>query len=216
MLNVNQSFTANSNNRMPSSFVPSHAVSQFKSATTLEADRRVDTLVRPKIKNSNNYFIRGLTTAIGFLAISAPAEASIYEALQPSVVAAEILPVKIVKPIAAHFEEAWNEMQEYQSLDDGWDGPESLAPSRSAIAASLSLLKRLPIDVLPPEATASADGAVGWFWKNENIYVSIEFLSSNQYAYFARTADKQKVAKGKVSLEVTSIPSTLMEIIRMA
>jgi hypothetical protein len=32
----------------------------------------------------------------------------------------------------------------------------------------------------------SADGGVGWFWNDDEIYLSIEFFSDDRYRYFGQ------------------------------
>lgn len=227
MLNINHALNASAAAWKKDTIFATHAVSHIKTATTSGVQKNSDLFETARLGCANivvetvqkrpaNYFLRGLTTVCGLLAVAGVTEVNACETLQPSVVAGQILPVKTIRPLASHFSDSWNEMQTYHGLDDGWDGPGSVAPSRGILNVASSMLRLFPADVIAPEAMVSADGTAGWFWSNENIYVSIEFTSQKRYTYFARTSDKVNVARGDVVFDRVSIPSDLLEIIRMA
>lgn len=92
---------------------------------------------------------------------------------------------------------AANEMLSYLSLSKGWDGPQSVAPSKKAIGDAYAFVQRLPINNEIPEPTVYADGEVGWYWTKGDDVVSIVFNGEGRYAYFGRVKGKSVSSPSK-------------------
>ncbi|MEE9925823.1 MAG: hypothetical protein PBV01_21045 [Brucella anthropi] len=162
------------------------------------------------------HFARSRTTEKSGIAITSFHPETVRAVADKSVLAAIFGLPRMETPLPIQFVEAWREMESYKELSDGWDGPNSIKPTIQRIQSAQKFLGLLPPDIRTPEAMASADGTVGWFWRNKNIHAAVEFVAQYKYSYFARTSDKTKVARGKLTFDGVSVPSDLLDIIRVA
>lgn len=97
-------------------------------------------------------------------------------------------------------------------LEPGWDGPDSVQPSTSAIADASEFIWRLPIDANLPEPTVYADGQVGWYWHNNDDVLSVVFSGDRKYAYYG--AVKGDIARSPTRQFSGAIPVELFAAIR--
>lgn len=111
---------------------------------------------------------------------------------------------------------ALEEMESYRQLQDGWDGLDSVSPKDDVIDDAATFLENLPSGLMPPDATASADGLVGWFWRTPQFYASLTFLGEHRYAYFARSKVSGQSAKGIGYADRNSIPNDLLQLLQVA
>ena len=116
--------------------------------------------------------------------------------------------------VAPHLDQLWAEMAGYGDLKAGWDGIGSVPPSQEAIEDALRFLAALPINAVPPEATVSADGAVGWFWDTPSAMINVQFPGTGYFVYYAD--GNGKVAKASRATDPDRIPADLLEIIAVA
>jgi len=89
-----------------------------------------------------------------------------------------------VAPDPRPFWNAHYEMDSYRNLEDGWDGVGSLRISPKAIDVALEFLDLLPREVLSPEASASGDGTVDWYWRSDGGAATVTFYEDGLTAYF--------------------------------
>lgn len=109
------------------------------------------------------------------------------------------------------FLESHYEMLSYKALEDGWDGSSSRGIYADAVDAALAFLSLLPPDVSAPEASASGDGTVDWYWRNGRYAATVTFYPGRRVAYFAMT-DAGHV---KDSFKFNgSVPGELLESLR--
>lgn len=114
-------------------------------------------------------------------------------------------------PAPLPFLEAHYEMLAYRDLEDGWDDISSLGVSRNAADLALEFLALLPPDLTPPEASASGDGTVDWYWRNGRYAATVTFYPNGRVAYFSMT----NAGRVKDSFKFSgSIPGELVESLR--
>jgi hypothetical protein len=114
-------------------------------------------------------------------------------------------------PAPLPFIEAHYERLAYRDLEDGWDDISSVGVSRSAADLALKFLALLPSDLKSPEASASGDGTVDWYWRNGRHAATVTFYPNGRVAYFSMTD------AGRVKDSFTfsgSIPDELVESLR--
>ena len=109
------------------------------------------------------------------------------------------------------FQDSYNEMESYKALKDGWDGVSSESISTEVVDVALEFLKLLPPDVSPPEASASGDGTVDWYWRNDRFAATVTFHQNAKITYFAMT--DAKPVKGTFEFDGT-VPGDLIESLR--
>jgi hypothetical protein len=99
----------------------------------------------------------------------------------------------------------------FQSLQDGWDGPDSIAPSADVIGLARKFLMALPGDISLPDLTISADGEVGFYWKADGVYIDVGFPTDGRISYYAEA--NGKVARFAGPYGGQSISDDLIEVI---
>jgi|GEM_PF-4616157 len=161
-----------------------------------------------------NYLVTGFTSVA--LALGATGYDS-ETLLNGSAATLEVFaPVIVRSALPASFEEAIKDMKSFDLLQDGWDGVGSVKPNRSFIDAATAFVEALPLTAPAPEATASSDGAVGWFWDTDDVYATASFSTDGKYAYFARNrADGRKVG-GISEAYLREIPQEFLEMLSAA
>lgn len=161
------------------------------------------------------YAVHGVTAVAAMLALSSEMPPTMPFA-DPSEIGRVFAPTRAAPALPEGFAEARDEMTDYAALEEGWDGVGSRPPVRGVIDDALAFLLALPKDVPAPEATVSADGSVGWFWKTANHYASVAFSGGRRFAYYGENRDLGLSARGVSVFDRRSIPNELLEIIRMA
>lgn len=68
-----------------------------------------------------------------------------------------------------------NCLEEYATLEDGWDGSGSIKPTAVDLARAHHFMTLLPEDFPQPNAMLNSDGKLGLYWDNGDTYVDIEF-----------------------------------------
>ena len=105
----------------------------------------------------------------------------------------------------------WAELDSYRELDDGWDGPDSTAPSYSAIADAQAFLAALPAGVAVPHAMISSDGYVGLFWDDGKNFASVSFSGGGRVSYYGTVLGV--TARGTRSATTGFVPADLLGLV---
>jgi len=114
-----------------------------------------------------------------------------------------------VIPIA--FADPYREMLSFKKLVDGWDGVGSERLFDRSVNSALAFLAMLPDDVPAPEASASGDGTVDWFWRHGQHAATVTFHKNGRVAYFVLSGKGPE----KDAFELTNeIPPKLVESLR--
>ncbi|WP_175422147.1 PD40 domain-containing protein [Agrobacterium tumefaciens] len=183
----------------------------INSATGIVASTRVtdDWYFRPA-----NYLVTGFTSVA--LALGATGYQSDTLRNGSAATLEVFAPVIVRSALPASFDEAIKEMKSFEMLQDGWDGAGSVKPSRGFIEAATAFVEALPLTAPTPEASASADGAVSWFWDTDEIYATASFSSDGKYAYFARNRVNGTKVGGVSETYLGEIPQEFLEILAAA
>ncbi len=74
--------------------------------------------------------------------------------------------------------------------EDGWDGPNSLAPIRQAINDAVSFARMIDFSrIHTPFVSLEVDGEINFWWNlDEKIKVDLGFDGSGAYSYYANLA----------------------------
>lgn len=85
------------------------------------------------------------------------------------------------------------EITTYTILEDGWDGDNSLKPTTDSINNATSYIEELYNIKAPlPKSMLNAQGEVGLYWDNQNIYIDIHFEVNNLISIYARSKKNQE------------------------
>jgi len=194
------------------------ALTQFNAATLgMDTARGINSNVRASdfgYLRPANYLVTGFTSVA--LALGATGYAS-ETLLNGSAAMLEMFkPIIVRSSLPASFEEAIKEMKSFELLQDGWDGVGSVKPNHSFIEAATAFVEALPPTAPAPEASASADGTVSWFWDTYDIYATASFSTDGKYAFFARNrADGTKVG-GIAGAHLKEIPQEFLDLLLAA
>jgi hypothetical protein len=111
---------------------------------------------------------------------------------------------------------AWQDMESYRYVEDGWDGRGSVKPSCEAISVAQDFLSLLPFGTPAPEALVSSDGDVGWFWREGDRAISVSFQPHRRIVYFGQKA-REPIARGTFALNAgASLPVDLLSALNLA
>lgn len=82
---------------------------------------------------------------------------------------------------ATRIETALEALAEFTTLQDGWNGAGSLAPSWQALSASIAFLSRMQGTVGQVELTPNESGTISFEWETQRGYAHIE-VGRTKYA----------------------------------
>ena len=69
--------------------------------------------------------------------------------------------------------------------EDGWDNISNT--EISTVDMSLKILELLPSDSASPEMSASEDGTINWYWRNDRHAATVTVYPNGLIAYFSMT-----------------------------
>lgn len=90
-----------------------------------------------------------------------------------------------------------DELNGYDELVDGWDGPSSRRPAEAAVRAVNSFLHAVSRWARAPEISLASDGEISVHWIEEDSYVDVSFQGSVRVSLYARIAGN--VIKKKIT-----------------
>lgn len=94
------------------------------------------------------------------------------------------------------------ELMEYDALQDGWDGPDSVRPLRSNLAEASAWLGRLPLGAQLPRSMLSSNGDVGLYWDLNGGYAELTFEHEGELTFFATNrSGYREIIEGRALLE---------------
>lgn len=93
-------------------------------------------------------------------------------------------------PDLSGFESLFLGLSDLGRWKENWDGYGASRISANAIRDARRFLNQLPRECMPPKLMGSPDGAVGLFWEEGDLYISLEFAGDETYSFIAdRGAD---------------------------
>lgn len=167
---------------------------------------------------ASNYLVTGVTAATtAILALTSQhSPLATTQATDPSAYGQVFAPAKSPIALPWQFSEAMAEMREFGYLSAGWDGRGSVAPPIELIDEAIAFLRALPAEMLPPDASASADGTVMWYWDTPRLYASMSFMKAGYQIFYAK--DKlsgDRFSSANMSREAV-IPADFLDFLRAA
>lgn len=91
-----------------------------------------------------------------------------------------------VQPKKEVINSTYSELQSYADLQDGWDGDDSIAPSRLDIMRALTFVSSLPSALPLPTPMISSSGEIGLYWDNGISYLDINFDYDGTISLYSR------------------------------
>ena len=78
-----------------------------------------------------------------------------------------------------------------KKLQDGWEGPGTVAPKIDAIILADAFLQTMDHSVRPPEVSIGTDGEVNISWRTAQTFVDLSFYDGSGGALYARVGAKK-------------------------
>jgi hypothetical protein len=123
----------------------------------------------------------------------------------------------IVAPIESDREDSFviARIQALGTYENGWDGPESVAPMRSTVEDAEGFARYLfSIEsVRLPHIGASSDGEINFYWKNDRFLLDLGFDGDGYYSYYARLPNGGEIIENGASL-AKPLPQEIIDLIR--
>lgn len=190
----------------------SRAASPIQSETT-GSYASVMGIIRPVC--AANLVLTGFTAAATLFALSHDTAAQTARAPNYSATAKDYSSDQVSLALPTAFQDAVSEMDSYRYLAEGWDGVGSVAAESSLVDAAISFIRAFPLDMAAPEASASADGSVSWFWNTDAVYATISFTRPGRFAFYATEKATGRKARGTGVLD-NSVPQEFIDLIKVA
>lgn len=110
--------------------------------------------------------------------------------------------------------ETIDQIKRFKFLEPGWDGYDGVTPSMNAVEDTITLVKALPDNFPLPKPMVSGDGEVGLYWKQENIFIDLEFSGNSFVTYYARAANGKEYFGEDVEFSYNEIPHDITETLK--
>lgn len=97
------------------------------------------------------------------------------------------------------------ELEMYRELNDGWDGPNSRAPTSGDIQNAQDIVSKLSPGLPIPKPMLSATGVVGLYWDTKNIFADIELEADGRFSLFTRRKSGDMAEKFDDAIDINSL-----------
>ncbi len=101
-----------------------------------------------------------------------------------------------------------SQLLKFACLPNDWDGYGAAKPNHGSLNAARSFIRSLAPESIVPQPALHADGNVILFYRNDDVYVELEFVGNN-VDFFARQEDKEWASEFQIG---TPLPPALSEI----
>jgi hypothetical protein len=122
--------------------------------------------------------------------------------------------VDIAKPTNREDLRAIARIRMFRTYADGWNGPETLAPTSASIKEAEVFARYLfgigPI--ITPYISASGDGEVNFYWKARDWMIDLGFFGDGLYSYYVRFENGQEILEDGKCLS-KPLPQEIVELI---
>jgi hypothetical protein len=102
----------------------------------------------------------------------------------------------------------------FRTYADGWNGPETLAPTSASIEEA-ELFARYLFgigSIVAPYISASGDGEVNFYWKTRDWMIDLGFFGDGLYSYYVRFENGHEIIEDGTCLS-QPLPQEIVELI---
>lgn len=98
----------------------------------------------------------------------------------------------------------------FGNYTEGWNRPDSLAPSRETINDAEKFARSLDLSSIHlPHISAADDGEINFWWDVDGLSVDLGFLGDHSYSFFAKLPDGRKIIVDEAPIS-QPLPSKLL------
>lgn len=87
---------------------------------------------------------------------------------------------------ALAFKPVFDELDDFEGLVGGWDGPGSVPASSEALSAARKLVREFSSWAVVPEVSLAPDGEISVYWNAPGSYVDVSFQRTGRASIYAR------------------------------
>ena len=103
----------------------------------------------------------------------------------------------------------------YRNLEDGWQGPDSLAPSRRAFVEAETFIEKLVNETGGTRGFligVDSDGEIVFSWNGDGVVGNLAIPGNNKYFYFIKSRLDGSIASGAaiISEPLNSVLSNIL------
>lgn len=93
-------------------------------------------------------------------------------------------------------------IREFSTYVDGWDGLDTVAPTRAAIKDAEIFARYLFSfgKINSPYISASGDGEINFYWKRDDFLIDLGFTGNGSYSYYANLPNNCEIIEDEASL----------------
>lgn len=104
---------------------------------------------------------------------------------------ASILEIGETTPYISPYERVNQTIDDYLSLDQGWDGYDGVPPALIMVETAKSFLSMLKQEGLSmPKSMLSSHGDIGFYWKGQESYIEINIEPIDRYSIYIEEGKK--------------------------
>lgn len=93
------------------------------------------------------------------------------------------------------------QIESYSTLEEGWDGQDSLRPKPTHIETARSILRSLPAGTPIPRPMLSSSGELGLYWEECEWMADIAIEDDHEFSLFFRSRDRRvEILKSRLSV----------------
>ncbi len=83
-----------------------------------------------------------------------------------------------------------------------WNGPGTFAPTHAAVEDAESFVRHLFSlgSIMPPHISASGDGEIDFYWKQNGFTLDLGFVGDDTYSYYAHLPNGQEIIEDEAAL----------------
>lgn len=94
-------------------------------------------------------------------------------------------------------------IRSFSNYKDGWAGPDSVRPTQETIDSAEKFARYLLSlgKIHLPYISASSDGEINFYWKQENLTIDLGFVQEGFYSYYAELPTGEEIFMDDVALD---------------
>lgn len=101
----------------------------------------------------------------------------------------------------------------FRGLQNGWDGPSSVAPSQDALDAAIAFVESISPQSPLPTTTVAGDGEVNLSWRDDDKFIDISFYGDSASVFARISGEVFKVRSLRYFYEMpSSVVSSLLAV----
>ena len=109
-----------------------------------------------------------------------------------------------------------NRIHELGTYREGWNRPDTVAPSRAALNDAEQFVQKQDFASLHlPSIGAADDGEINFWWDVNGLYIDLGFFGDGSYSFYARLPDGKEILDDHVPVS-KPLPSGILKFLKQS